>query len=75
MTIIAKFTGTCRKCGKTIYAGQECEWKRGVGIWHKDCCPEKKNLHRCIECGKIGEWAYDSEAGGYLCPRCEQLYI
>ena len=37
MTIIAKFPGTCRKCGQAIKAGQEINWEKGAGSEHVTC--------------------------------------
>ena len=37
MTIIAKFPGTCRKCGHAIKAGQEINWTKGEGSEHVTC--------------------------------------
>lgn len=64
MTITAKFSGKCIKCGGKIAAGEEINWEKGRGAWHLEC-PEnpepakpaesKKMTSRfdgkCVECG------------------------
>jgi hypothetical protein len=37
MTIIAKYSGRCKRCGGPIKIGDEIEWARGKGAWHVDC--------------------------------------
>lgn len=37
MTTIAKFPGTCRKCGQPISVGQKIEWEKGRGASHVEC--------------------------------------
>lgn len=40
MTIIAKFPGTCKKCGGHIAAGTQIEWSKDSGAQHVNC-PEQ----------------------------------
>lgn len=37
MTITAKFSGRCKRCGGWINAGEKVEWESGKGIRHLDC--------------------------------------
>lgn len=72
----ARFSSICPYCKKEILPGEEIS--KGVAGWgHSHCVPKpaKKGQRRCIECGKWGNWEYDSEAGGYVCPACQQLYM
>jgi hypothetical protein len=39
MKITSKFNARCRKCGGWLLKGQQCEWERGVGVWHTGQCP------------------------------------
>jgi hypothetical protein len=40
MTLTAKFSGKCTKCGGVIPAGMKCEWERGAGVRHVGECPK-----------------------------------
>lgn len=40
MTITAKFSGTCKKCGGHIATGSQIEWSKGSGAQHTTC-PEQ----------------------------------
>jgi len=42
MTIIAKYPGTCRKCGRQINVGDRIDWQKGRGASHIEC-PAQKN--------------------------------
>ena len=37
MTIRAKYSGTCNKCGGAITVGQKIEWEKGRGASHVTC--------------------------------------
>lgn len=37
MRMIAKFSSTCRQCGKRIKRGEAIEWQRGLGAAHARC--------------------------------------
>ena len=41
MTITARYSGTCRKCGGTINPGDSIEWERGSKPAHVNC-PERQ---------------------------------
>lgn len=40
MTITSRYSGTCRRCGGAIAAGEQIEWARGEGSAHIEC-PER----------------------------------
>ena len=73
-TIVLKYSGVCKKCGQLLQAGTTAKWERGYGIQCLNCNPEKTNnkLHKCVECGEIGEWQYDPEIEGYVCSACAE---
>jgi hypothetical protein len=86
VTITAKYSGRCKRCGGWINAGEKVEWEKGEGVRHLEC-PAKAQIGSseprkmismydgmCVECGhKItaGEEIYYLRGKGAWHVDCE----
>ena len=71
MSIVVKFQGKCRVCGRTVKEGEPAKFGQG-GLTHQGCGGSQKTLSkapnrgRCPKCSCV----LVQDSAGFYCPNC-----
>ena len=82
MTIIAKYPGRCRKCGRPISVGDKIDWESGKGAAHVEC-PEAEHAAPTLSRGSgfggqpytEGETFFDKQLGAITITKAWRRYF